>query len=152
MITFGEINIIMQEQNFKNHSKMVPGFHYVVLPALLLLIIGAAINFFKSSEENCLPAGLILISLIVIMLLASFVRSFALRAQDRAIRAEENFRYYLLTGKPFPSGLSIHQIFGLRFASDDEFVGLAQRALDEKLSNKQIKSAIIQWRSDYYRA
>jgi len=152
MITFDKINIIMQEQNFKNHPKMVPGFHYVVLPALLLLIIGAAVNFFKSSEENCLPAGLILISLIVIMLLASFVRSFALRAQDRAIRAEENFRYYLLTGKPFPSGLSIHQIIGLRFASDDEFVGLAQRALDEKLSNKQIKSAIIQWRSDYYRA
>jgi hypothetical protein len=57
-----------------------------------------------------------------------------------------------LTGKPFPSGLSIHQIIALRFASDDEFVGLAQRALDEKLSNKQIKAAIIQWRADYYRA
>ncbi len=142
----------MKEQNFKNHHKMVPGFHYVVLPTLLLLIIGAAINFFTSSEEDCLPAGLILISLIVIMLLASFVRSFALRAQDRAIRAEENFRYYILTGKPFPSGLSIHQIIALRFASDDEFVALAQRALDEKLSNKQIKAAISLWRPDYYRA
>ena len=142
----------MQEQNFKNHPKMVPGFHYVVLPALLLLIIGAAINFFKSSEENCLPAGLLLISLIVLMLLAFFVRSFALRAQDRAIRAEEIFRYYLLTGKPFPIGLTIHQIIALRFASDNEFVALAQRALDEKLSNKQIKSAIIQWRPDDYRA
>ena len=142
----------MQEQNFKNHAKMVPGFHYIVLPALLLLIIGAAINFFRSSEGNCLPAVLLLISLIVIMLLSSFVRSFALRAQDRAIRAEENFRYYLLTGKPFPSELTIHQIIALRFASDNEFVGLVKKALDEKLSNKQIKAQISQWRPDYYRA
>ena len=142
----------MKEQNFKNHAKMVPGFHYVVLPALLLLIIGATINFFKSSEENCLSAGLLLILLIVLMLLASFVRSFALRAQDRAIRAEENFRYYVLTGKSFPSGLSIHQIIALRFASDDEFVSLVKRALDEKLSNKQIKTEISHWRPDYYRA
>ena len=142
----------MQEQNFKNHAQMVPGFHYVVLPALLLLIIGATINFFRSSEENCLPAGLLLISLIVIMLLSSFVRSFALRAQDRAIRAEENFRYYIMTGKPFPSGLTIHQIIALRFASDDEFVGLVKKTLDEKLSNKQIKAQISQWRPDYYRA
>ena len=142
----------MQEQNFKNHAKMVPGFHYIVLPALLLLIIGAAINFFRSSEGNCLPAGLLLISLIVIMLLSSFVRSFALRAQDRAIRAEENFRYYIMTGKPFPSGLTIHQIIALRFASDNEFVGLVKKALDEKLSNKQIKAQISQWRPDYYRA
>ncbi len=142
----------MQEQNFKNHGKMVPGFHYVVLPALLLLIIGATINFFRSSEGNFLPAVLLLISLIVIMLLSSFVRSFALRAQDRAIRAEENFRYYLLTGKPFPSELTIHQIIALRFASDNEFVGLVKKALDEKLSNKQIKAQISQWRPDYYRA
>ena len=142
----------MQEQNFKNHAQMVPGFHYVVLPALLLLIIGATINFFRSSEGNCLPAVLLLISLIVIMLLSSFVRSFALRAQDRAIRAEENFRYYLLTGKPFPSGLTIHQIIALRFASDDEFVGLVKKAFDENLSNKQIKAQISQWRPDYYRA
>ena len=152
MITFGEINIIMQEQNFKNHPKMVPGFHYVVLPALLLLIIGAFINFFKSSEEDCLAAAILLLSLIILMLLAFFVRSFALRAQDRAIRAEENFRYYLLTGKPLPTGLNIHQIIALRFASDDEFVALAKRALDEKLSTKQIKSTISNWRPDYYRA
>ena len=142
----------MQEQNLKNHAKMVPGFHYFVLPAILLLIIGAAINFFKSSEEDCLSAGLLLISLIILMMVAFFARGFALRAQDRAIRAEENFRYYIITGKPFPSGLSIHQIIALRFASDDEFVTLTKRALDEKLSSKQIKSAIRHWRPDYHRA
>ena len=81
----------------------------------------------------------------------AFTRSFPLKAQDRAIRAEENFRYYLLTGKLLPSGLKISQIVALRFASDDEFPKLVERTLSENLSSKQIKQAIQNWKPDNYR-
>ena len=88
----------------------------------------------------------------VLLLFAfAFLRSFALKAQDRAIRAEENFRYYLLTNKPLPSALSMRQIVGLRFASDDEFVALAEKAAKENLTEEAIKKAIKNWKGDYYR-
>jgi hypothetical protein len=77
---------------------------------------------------------------------------FALKAQDRAIRAEENFRHYLLTGKPLDSKLTIRQIIGLRFASDEEFPSLAQKAAEEGMSEDDIKKAVKNWRGDYYRA
>jgi hypothetical protein len=43
------------------------------------------------------------------------------------------------------------QIVALRFASDDEFVALAEKAATEGLSGKQIKQLIQQWRPDYRR-
>ena len=79
------------------------------------------------------------------------VRTYALKAQDRAIRAEENLRHFILTGKPFDARLTIQQIIGLRFASDEELPVLAQKAAEEGLSSKQIKQAIQHWRADYYR-
>ncbi len=88
----------------------------------------------------------------VLLLFAfAFLRSFALKAQDRAIRAEENFRYYLLTNKALPSALSMRQIVGLRFASDEEFVALAEKAVKENLTEEGIKKAIKNWKGDYYR-
>ena len=84
---------------------------------------------------------LCLLSVILVMV-AWYVRGFALKAQDRAIRAEENFRYYLATGKVFPKELTMGQIIALRFAADDEFIALVTKAVAEKLSNKEIKSQI----------
>jgi hypothetical protein len=80
-----------------------------------------------------------------------YARVFALKAQDRAIRAEENFRHYLLTGKPFDKELRLSQIIALRFASDAEMPGLAKKAVAEKLSQKEIKQAITNWRADHHR-
>ncbi len=82
---------------------------------------------------------------------ALFARIFALKAQDRAIRAEENLRHFALTGKLLDPRLTVKQIIGLRFASDAEFVALAQRAAEEKLSLDAIKRAVKDWRADYYR-
>ena len=76
---------------------------------------------------------------------------FALKAQDRAIRAEENLRHFVLTGKLLDPKLTVRQIIGLRFASDGEFVALAQRAAAENLSEDDIKKAIKTWKPDTYR-
>ena len=141
----------MKEQNLKNHAQMVPGFHYVTLPLLLVVFIGSLINLFKCEEGDCFMASVFSLLAFSLILLAWYTRSFALRAQDRAIRAEENFRHFILTGKPLPEGLRVSQIIALRFASDNEFSTLAQKALDESLSNKQIKEQIKDWRADHYR-
>ena len=141
----------MKEQHFKNHAQMVPGFHYVTLPLLLVVFIGTLINLFKCEEGECLMASVFSLLAFSLILLAWYTRSFALKAQDRAIRAEENFRHFILTGKPLPEGLRVSQVIALRFASDNEFPSLAQKALSENLSNKQIKEQITNWRADHYR-
>jgi hypothetical protein len=47
--------------------------------------------------------------------------------------------------------LRVSQIIALRFAADEEFPSLVQKALSDNLSNKQIKESISNWRGDYYR-
>jgi hypothetical protein len=74
-----------------------------------------------------------------------------LRAQDRAIRAEENFRHFRLTGKPFDYRLRLHQVIALRFAVDEEMPALAKKAVEENLTAKQIKQEIKNWRPDHHR-
>ena len=76
---------------------------------------------------------------------------FAVKAQDRAIRAEENLRHFSLTGKLLDPRLTIRQIIALRFAPDGEFVSLAQAAVDKNLAEDAIKQAVKKWRSDTYR-
>jgi hypothetical protein len=76
---------------------------------------------------------------------------FAVTAQDRAIRAEENLRHYVLTGKLLDPRLSVWQVIALRFASDDEFAALAARAAQENLEPKAIKQAVQHWRPDLHR-
>jgi hypothetical protein len=57
----------------------------------------------------------------------------------------------LLTGKPLDSKLTIRQIIGLRFASDEEFPELAKKAVADNLSEEDIKKAVKNWRADFYR-
>jgi len=85
------------------------------------------------------------------MLAALYARSFALKAQDRAIRAEEQLRHYVLTGKLLDPRLTVKQVVGLRFASNEELVALAQRAADQNLAPKDIKQSVKNWRPDTYR-
>lgn len=63
-------------------------------------------------------------------------------------------RYFHLTGKTFDEKereLKLGQIIGLRFASDEELLGLMDRAIAEKLTSKEIKQQIKNWRGDYIR-
>lgn len=88
---------------------------------------------------------------LILVFTTFYARVFALRAQDRAIRVEENLRHYLLTGQQLPEELKIRQIIGLRFASDEEFPELVKKAVSESLSEKEIKKSIENWKGDYYR-
>ena len=146
--------IIMQTQNFSNHSRYVPLFHFVTPTLLLALLIGSFVNLFNTISQGAgvYSASLICLISLILILTWWFSRTFALRAQDRAIRAEETFRYFIISGKPIDSRLRMSQIIALRFAPDDELIELAAKAVSENLSSKDIKQAIQKWRADHHRA
>lgn len=141
----------MKEQNFKNHAILIPGFHYIGMFSILALL-GGCINYLcRATPENKYLAALLTLAAFIFAVLWIYIRTFPLKAQDRAIRAEENLRYYVLTGKVFPVELKMQQIIALRFASDAEYLNLLDRAIRENLTNKQIKAAIQNWKADHYR-
>ena len=141
------------QQSYKNHAQIVFLYHRVLTLVLLLILIGSIVNLNKSwgDSSRFYSASLIVALTIAAMLLFIFARTFPLKAQDRAIRAEEQLRHYVLTGKLLDSRLTMRQIVALRFASDAEFVALAQRAADQSLSPDAIKRDVKQWRADTYR-
>jgi hypothetical protein len=144
----------MADQNYGNHPRYVPMFHFVVLPLLLFTFIGSIVNLIQSlgDHERLYSAALILTLSFAGLLSAFFGRVFALKAQDRAIRAEENLRHFVMTGKLMDPRLSVAQIVALRFASDGEFVALAQNAAQAGMKPADIKRAVKNWRADEYRA
>ncbi len=142
----------MTEQNFKNHARFVIGYHVISFVAILALLVGSFINLAHSAKENLYSASLICLIAVILGLFFVFLRTFPLRAQDRAIRAEESLRHFILTGKPLSDKLTINQVIALRFASDNEYLDLISKTLNQNLTPKQIKESIKNWRADYHRA
>ena len=140
----------MEEQSYAKHAKFVPLYHIVLFGIIVLTLIGSIVNLLHSLDDHSrlYNAALITAMSFAMVLLMFFCRIFPLKAQDRAIRAEENLRHFVLAGKLLDKRLSIKQIIGLRFASDGEFVALAKRAADENLSLDAIKRAVKNWRPD----
>lgn len=143
----------MESQSYANHRQFVPMFHAVLFGILVLTLIGACVNLYESwgNHDRLYSAALILVLTFCALLSWVFIRIFPLKAQDRAIRAEENLRHFALTGKLLDPRLGIRQIIALRFAPDDEFVALARRAAEEGLAPDAIKRAVKNWRADTYR-
>lgn len=143
----------METQNYANHRQVVPAFHYVLFPLLVLTLIGAGVNLYESWGDpiRFYSASLIVVLTFCVLMLMFLCRMFAVKAQDRAIRAEENLRHFVLTGKLLDARLTIRQIIALRFASDDEFVPLAKEAAEKNLEADVIKKAVKKWRGDTYR-
>ena len=140
----------MDTQDYKTHRRWVPLYHFVLSILILVLLVASGILAFRAEEERA--GGFILLGLVIaVMLMFYFCRDFALKAQDRAIRAEENLRNLVLNGELLDSRLTIRQIVGLRFASDSELGALAKRAAEEGLSENDIKKSIQTWRGDFYR-
>ena len=140
-------------QNFENHAKMVPGYHYwatalLVLPTLYFLFL--AVRDFYSAER--LANALFAIGVIIA---AFYARVFPLGVQDRVIRLEERMRMQRILPddlKPRIEEFSAGQLVALRFASDAELPELARRVLDEGLTDRKlIKQAIKDWRADHQR-
>jgi hypothetical protein len=143
----------MPEQNYAKHAKFVPMFHFVLGPIILLSLIGSVVNLWQSwgDHQRLYSASLIVAMAVALLILFFCARIFALGAQDRAIRAEENLRHFAITGKRLDPRLTIKQIVSLRFASDAEFVELARKAADEGMEQDAIKKSVKNWRADHDR-
>jgi Family of unknown function (DUF6526) len=141
----------MSEQNLKNHGRYIPLWHFIVPLIMLSTLTGSIINLVRADKHTHYSAALIVVIAVLFCIFYVYTRWFPLRAQDRAIRAEENFRHFVLTGKPLDSRLHLGQIIALRFASDEEMPALAKRAVEENLSSKDIKRAVKTWRPDHHR-
>jgi cytochrome c biogenesis factor len=142
-----------QNQNYANHRRMHPLYHFLLSLLTVVLFVSAVIELVRSfqSGNQVFPAFLFLLISVILIVIFLLVRSYPLKVQDRAIRAEENLRHYVLTQKLLDSRLHLNQIVALRFASDAEFPSLCQKAAAEQLSPDAIKKSIQQWRDDNYR-
>jgi hypothetical protein len=148
----------MNEQNFSNHGKIVPMFHFFVVPVLLINVVIHCYWLFKSFSATpgfILVTFFAVLSSIAMLVLAFLARIFALGVQDRVIRLEERTRYERLLPddlRPRIGEFTINQLVALRFAGDAELPVLARKVLDGKMSErKAIKQMVQSWRPDYQR-
>jgi uncharacterized membrane protein (DUF485 family) len=143
-----------EQQNYSNHVRWVPLFHFFVLPVLLANFFTSVFSWrFLGFSWGWLIGMLTALALFI---LAVFARAFALKVQDRVIRIEERQRCERLLPAELKSRIeeiTPGQFVALRFASDDELPGLVNKVLTDKISDtKTIKQMVKNWRGDYLRA
>jgi len=139
------------QQSFARHARLVPGYHFVTAAILLGNLVYAVPHLWRHRE----PGAIAYLGMsIALILMYAYMRSFAVGNQDRIIRLEETLRFERLLPadlKARTGELTVRQLVGLRFASDAELPDLVRQALDQKLGEKAIKSAVKNWRPDFQR-
>lgn len=147
----------MAEQNYSNHTRWFPLFHFVVVPLLALNFLCHLVRLLLAephSGRKTLAYWTLLSFVFILMVLAARLQ--ALTVQNRLIRLEEKLRYKSILSPELAAkaeSLSLGQIIALRFASDAELPGLVERTLNgEFAKTKDIKMAIKDWQADYVRA
>lgn len=145
----------MKAQNYSNHVRFYIPHHFVLYP-ILLACIGSSIYLMMHREGECLIWGAFALVFFLITVVSFMMRQhYALNNQNRIVRLEVYYRYFASTNKRLDTinpPLAFSQIASLRFASDEEFVALTERTIQEKLTSDQIKKAIQNWKGDYMRA
>jgi hypothetical protein len=144
----------MEQQQYKNHIRFYTPHHFVFYPLLLAGLIVSLWQAFSRPGQG--PEWLFISLLLVLTGWLSFMlrQHYALGNQNRIVRLEMRFRYYVLTGKRLElleGQLSFGQIAALRFASDEELPALLERTLQERLSPDVIKKSIRNWTPDLMR-
>ena len=138
-------------QTYANHGRFHPIFHFLLAPILLINLIVSIVWLVRNpgfaSVWNLVMA-------VALFVMGTLVRVNPMKVQDRVIRLEERLRLYALLPESqrarIPE-LTEDQLVGLRFAPDEELPALAQRAISEHLTRKDIKKAIVNWRPDHWR-
>ena len=143
----------MEKQTFKNHIRFYAPHHFVYYPIILTLLI-FSIYFTFTTEDKLIWAFISGIFVVLFCLAFMLRQHYALTLQNRIVRLELRYRYFALTWKRFEdieNQLKDDQTFALRFAPDEELIGLIEKTLSENLSGTEIKKAIIHWKGDYER-
>ncbi len=138
-------------QNFSNHTRYDPLFHYFILPVFAITMLATIAHLVRRPGLHSAWLVVVMIAALVIIFK---LRLYPLKVQDRVIRLEERLRLATLLDPALRPGIAEFtesQLIALRFASDAELPALAARALNEKLAAPEIKKAIQQWRPDNWR-
>ena len=144
----------MAEQSFANHGKLVPPFHFFVVP---VMIANSVYALYAWGKFGFSLTGFLQV-LVALALPLGFLsaRMMALKVQDRVIRLEEQLRYDRLLPSDLRARIgefSVDQCIALRFACDAELPLLARKVLDDKVTErKAIKKMVTNWKADYLRA
>jgi len=144
----------MAEQNFANHGKVFPPFHFFVMPVMAMNLIWSLYQL-KVMEFSWAGIERVLVALGLAVGFLS-ARVMTLKVQDRVIRLEERLRYERILPADLKARIgefTVAQLVSLRFASDAELPALARKVLDEKMSERNaIKQMVKTWKPDYWRA
>jgi hypothetical protein len=141
-------------QNFKNHARFDPPYHFGLLLLLVANLVFAIFHLVHHWANSRISSAWFLVLSIMAFLVLGKLRQYPMKVQDRVIRLEERLRLQSLAPEEWHAQiyrLTEDQLIGLRFASDDEVVELAKQALEHNLSRKQIKERIKDWRPDNWR-
>lgn len=142
-----------QTQNFDNHTRIVPAFHYVVLPIFLLNLVWSIVRVIRQFSFGTVVSLLLAVAF---LLLAFTARIFALTVQDRVIRLEMRLRMQRVLPPDLVARIpdfTVSQLVALRFAADSELAELSRKVLDGKLTDrKAIKQMVLDWQPDLLRA
>lgn len=143
----------MKVQSYQNHIRFYSPHHFIYYPVLIVLL--AFSIYFALTTPQQLIWGFITVIFIFLFCLAYMLRQhYALILQNRIVKLELRYRYFVLTGTRFETieyKFTDDQLFALRFAPDSEFLALIERTLTENLSSDAIKKAIVHWKGDYNR-
>lgn len=141
------------QQNFKNHTRIRPAFHYFVVPVLFINLLSTMWQLVRlpsisTAWSVVLAAGL--------LMLAFMSRVQAVTVQDRVIRLEMRLRLRQILPPDLQARiyeLTPRQLVAMRFASDAELPELTREVLSGNLpTTKAIKMRVENWQADLLRA
>jgi hypothetical protein len=139
-------------QNFKNHRRFIPLYHFIVFAILVVNLIDSLVRLVRAFSWQTVLGLLVAFSLLCIFFWA---RTFALTVQDRLIRAEMRLRLREILPADLKGRideLNRDQFVGLRFASDAEMADLVREGLTNKIDNRdEIKKRVKDWQADNLR-
>lgn len=141
-----------RSQNYANHVRFHPPFHFVLAPGGIVLLVLTIVNAVRNSGR--LDSWILLLFAVLFFLAVFLLRVNPLKVQDRVIRLEERLRLQALLPKETCArigDLSEAQLIALRFASDDELPGLVTKVFATNMKARDIKKAIVTWRTDAFR-
>jgi hypothetical protein len=140
-------------QTYKNHTRLLPPFHFFVIPVLLINLLNTIRHLYQAPSRSMAFSVVVAAALLMLGFLA---RVMAVTVQDRVIRLE--MRQRLRETLPPAmcariNELTPRQLIALRFASDAELADLVRDVLDGKLAtSKEIKLRVKNWQGDWLRA
>jgi hypothetical protein len=141
-------------QNFGNHRRNYPLYHFVAAPLLFIYLVYSIYTVVRAPSLATVM-NVVLAAGLVALLFAS--RIMALTVQNRVIRLEMTLRLQRVLGPAAAADalarLPVGRLIALRFASDAELPGLIARVLSQELTTStQVKQAIREWQPDLLRA